>query len=111
MQNLKIYIGQDIITLGEDKNNISYSPSEAEKIVTLLSFAGSTQGHNLSIPHIQNTPFRIYFEKENLTLFKKGQKNDEGFKFSFKEIDSLIKIIRGTLDSFRDKHTLEKKKK
>ena len=44
-------------------------------------------------------------------IFKKGQKNDEGFKFSFKEIDSLIKIIRGTLDSFRDKHTLEKKKK
>lgn len=88
------------ISLGDHPHCTTFSPAEADVVTNLVSIAGGMEELK-EIPHIQSSPFRVYFSKTGLTLLKNGQEGD-GLPFSFRDIDKVIRAVNIGVEMYRD---------
>jgi hypothetical protein len=100
--DIEVSISRDGIKLGEGKNSVPYTPAEADSVAGLLATANSLAGMKTPPPHITHTPFRITFENGEMVLFRKGQTLEEGYRFTFSDIDATVRAINESVKMFRD---------
>jgi len=87
------------IRLGDHPHCTTFSPAEADKVSNIVSIAGGMEG--VELPHIQSSPFRVYFSKTGMVLLKNGQDGD-GLRFTYNDIDKVIRAVSIGVEMYRD---------
>jgi len=101
LDGLKIQTSLEIIRLGTFPDEVTMTPAEGDAFTQLVGMARGMLGMKPLPPYIQSSPFRAYFDKDDVILIRKGQKGN-GLKLPLRESDRAIRAAHLAIEMYRD---------
>ena len=101
LEGLNIQTSLELIRLGISPNDVVLTPAEGEIFTQLIGMARGMMGLKQMPPYIQSTPFRAYFDNEDVILVRKGQKGN-GLKLPLKDSDRAIRAANIAIEMYKD---------